>query len=75
MLLKFIFPNFRWKKKTATIPTNTANHNVTTLVMNVVAAASLAERPFDVNISKNEPSVTPRPPGNIETAPTIVEKL
>ena len=56
-------------------PAKTANHNVTALTINVAAVESFSESPIFIDIKVKDPSVMPNPPGNIDTAPTIVEKL
>ena len=54
-------------------PIITANHRVTTLNIKVDAIADSEGIPPFIRSRLNEPSVTPKPPGSIETAPTIIE--
>jgi len=56
------------------IPTSTANQSVTTRTIKVVVTAMLFAVPFLIKRNVKEPSVTPNPPGSIETAPIIVAK-
>jgi hypothetical protein len=55
------------------IPTKTENQSVTILTIKVDATARSFGKLFLINMNVRDPSVTPKPPGSIVMAPTMVE--
>ena len=54
-------------------PTNTANHNVKNLTITAIARVVFRSMPSNVNNPAKLPSITPKPPGDIEAEPIITD--